>query len=104
MVNEVIDLKGASGQVYRFQLCRESSQLLPVGGNYVLVRDGIDGPRVVYAGESNDLRNGLQSKWRQANEEVGQTWIYTRLNVTERVRQAEQADVAAAYDPPMNGH
>ena len=104
MVNDVIDLKGASGQVYRFQLCREADQLMPVGGNFVLVRDGIDGPRVVYAGESNDLREGSQRKWRQANEEVGQTWIYTRLNVTERARLAEQADVAAAYDPPMNGH
>jgi hypothetical protein len=101
-MRDILDLTGASGQVYRFQLCRESEQLMPVGGNFVLVRDGIDGPRVVYAGESNDLRDGSASKWRQAQDEAGPTWLYTRLNVSERTRQLEQADVEAAYTPPMN--
>lgn len=101
-MRDILDLTGASGQVYRFQLYHEGGTLSPVGGNYVLVRDGISGPRVVYAGESDNLRTGSQPKWRAAVDEDNATFLYTRLNVSQRTREQEQADVAAAYSPPMN--
>ena len=101
-MRDILDLTGASGVVYRFQLHHEGVDLSPVGGNFVLVRDGIGGPRVVYCGQVENLRTGSQGAWRSAVDEAGETWLYTRLNVSQRTREHEQADVAAAYLPTAN--
>lgn len=101
-VRDILDLTGASGAVYRFLRHQEGADLSPIGGNFVLVRDGIGGPRVVYCGQAESLRTGSDGPWRAALNEAGETLLYTRLNVSQRTREHEHSDVVAAYLPAAN--
>ncbi len=55
-----------------------------------------------YVGETYDLAQGAKSRWLEAERSYGATAIYTRLNITAAAREREQAEIVAAYDPPMN--
>ena len=100
-MRDLIDMRGASGAVYRFNLVHAGRPLSPMGGNYLYVRDKPDGYEVVYVGEAQNLLADARARWPEASKAHGAAHLYTRLNVTERVRAHEYADIAAANDPPM---
>jgi hypothetical protein len=101
-MQEFIDLKGASGAVYRFALVREGRLLSPMGGNYIYARARGEGYELVHVGEVQNLLKDARARWSQAVDAHGATDLYTRLNITERVRQQEHADILAAMTTPMN--
>ena len=101
-MRDLIDLKGASGAVYRFNLLRDGRPLSPMGGNFAYVREAGEGYEVIHVGEGQNLLTDARALWDQAVREHGAAHLFTRLNITERVRQHEHADIVAAARPPMN--
>jgi len=101
-MRDLIDLRGASGAVYRFNLVREGRPLSPMGGNFAYVREAGEGYEVVHVGEGENLLTDARTRWAQAVAEHGAAHLFTRLNIAERVRQHEHADIVAAAHPPMN--
>jgi hypothetical protein len=101
-MRDLIDLRGASGAVYRFNLVREGRPLSPMGGNFAYVREAGEGYEVVHVGEGENLLTEARTRWAQAVAEHGAAHLFTRLNIAERVRQHEHADIVAATHPPMN--
>lgn len=101
-MRDLIDLRGASGAVYRFALCRDGRPLSPMGGNFVYVRAVGDDYEVIHIGEVQNLLKDAKARWNHAVEMHGSTDLFTRLNITERVRQHEHADIMAAVRTPMN--
>ncbi len=101
-MKDMIDLKGASGAVYRFNLFRDGRPLSPMGGNYVYVREAGEGYEIVHVGEGQNLLTDARVLWAQAVRDHGAAHLFTRLNITERVRRHEHQDIVAAVQPPMN--
>lgn len=97
-----IDLVGRSGSQYRYRALEDMRPVPPGGANFVYVRWERDAPVVIYAGETDSLHRSVFETWEDARA-AGATEIYARLNITGAVRRAEQADLVAAYAPPMNG-
>jgi hypothetical protein len=100
-MRDLIDMRGASGAVYRFNLVSGERPLSPMGGNFLYVRDKPDGYEVVYVGEAQNLLAESRSRWAEAAKSHGAAHLYTRLNVTERARSQEHADILSAARPPM---
>ena len=101
-MRDLIDITGASGNVYRFNRLREGRPLSAMGGNYVYARESGDAYEIVCAGEGENLMNDAHSRWEQAVKDHAATTLFTRLNISDRVRQHEQADILEAARPPMN--
>ncbi|HTX50281.1 MAG TPA: hypothetical protein VME40_12930 [Caulobacteraceae bacterium] len=101
-MHDYIDVVGASGERYRFMRLREGRPLSPMGGNFIFGRH--TGPRfeLIYAGEAQNLLKDARDRWREAVERYQVSELYTRLNISERVRQLELADIVGAGAPPMN--
>jgi len=100
-LRDLIDMHGASGAVYRFNLIREGRPLSPMGGNFLYVRLDGDGYEVVHAGEAQNLLTDARARWTQAVSDHGATDLFTRLNVSERTRRHEHEDILAAATTPM---
>ena len=93
-----IELKGASGAVYRYKLAEDADPRTTIAGNFVY----LDGKGVVlFAGEANNLI-GATARWSEAVTRHGATHLYTRLNVSGASRAEEHADIVSAIDPVMN--
>ncbi len=102
-MKDQIDLQGASGVQYRFQLCREGRPLSPMGGNYIYVREEMEGQfKVLCCGEGENLLTGARQRWDEAVSMQGASQLYTRLNISQSTRHNENADLVAGYRPPMN--
>jgi hypothetical protein len=101
-MKDYVDIAGASGAGYRFMLFREGRPLSPMGGNVVYVRHTGERLEVIYADEVQNLLVGARERWREAQERYQVSDLYTRLNISERIRQLELADIVAVQDPPMN--
>ena len=103
-MNSQIDLAGASGARYRYAPLDENRFLPPAGANYVIAEITEEGPKVVYAGETDNLAS---QTWRadleKARRKYSGATLLTRLNVTRAVREAERVDIIENYHPPMNG-
>jgi hypothetical protein len=99
---DAIDLKGASGATYRFMRARMDRPLSPMGGNFVYARGEGESCEIVFLGEAPNLMTGARALWERAVEEHGASELFTRLNVTERVRRHEQGDILSSFTPPMN--
>jgi hypothetical protein len=88
---DFVDLKGASGQTYRFRKWPPSGHHQPIAGNYVIVRTRTR--QVVALGVVDNLA--------EARSQLGALQpgvaIYTRLNVSRAHREAEHLDLATAY-------
>src|SRR5580658_4647652 len=100
-LRDFVDVVGASGVIYRFMRLREGHPLSPMGGNYIYTRFEGDGFEMIYAGEVGNLMREARSRWVEA-ERQGADQIFTRLNISERVRQLELADIVDANQPSMN--
>jgi len=101
-VSQTIDLRGASGAVYRYREAEKDRMQTPMGGNFVYVKRAANEIEVLYAGEAANLAEGLWSDWQRAQQDFGATDAYLRLNVGRVVRHEELHDVVAALQPPMN--
>jgi hypothetical protein len=93
MTKDFLDLTGASGAIYRFRRLKEPH--LRIAGNYAVVKPRASGFTVLFTGMTNDLsevRAECPPEFRG-----GATVLYTRLNVSRAVREAEHADLDARY-------
>jgi len=99
---DYVDVSGASGARYRFMRLKEGRPLSPMGGNFLFARH--TGPRfeLIYAGEVQNLMKDARDRWKEAHERYQVGELYTRLNISERIRQLELADIIDAERPPMN--
>lgn len=101
-MREFVDLKGASGAAYRFRLWPEGAAHLPMAGNYAFVRDNGDAIEVLLADISDDLSTERRRMQQMNGADLDQVQIYTRLNVSRSVREAENDDIVAHYSPPLS--
>jgi hypothetical protein len=97
-VKPYIELKGASGAVYRYKLAEDADPRTTIAGNFVYL-DEIG--TVLLAGETNNLV-GANERWGEAVLRHHAKALYTRLNVSGASRTEEFADIVAALDPAMN--
>jgi hypothetical protein len=102
-MRDLIDVRGVSGAVYRFGLVRDGRPLSPIGGNYLYVRDAGATYEIVHAGEGQNLINDARGRWTEAEAIYGELHLFTRLNISEGIRQTEHNDIVAAVGPAMNG-
>ncbi|HWA61526.1 MAG TPA: hypothetical protein VG939_09125 [Caulobacteraceae bacterium] len=101
-MRDQVDLKGASGQVLRFMMIRDGRPLSPMGGNYAYLTPDGDGYRVLCLGETQNLLKHARDRWDEAVQMHGPAHLYVRLNISERIRQQEHADLLAGIHPAMN--
>ena len=101
-MRDQIDCRLESGEHLRFSLFKEGRPLSPMGGNYLYVKDGEDGPRIIFAGQTDNLALHAQARWGEGQDRFGLDGLYTRLNITTAVRKREHQDLLDALDPPMN--
>ena len=97
-----IDLRGASGDVYRYRCAEGGDTRTPTGGNFVYVAIDGDAVSVLYAGASPSLANGVQERWNEAISRHGATHLFFRLNVAAAARGRELDDLTAGLQPVMN--
>jgi hypothetical protein len=97
-----IDLRGASGEIYRYRCAEGGDTRTPTGGNFVYVAIEGEAVRVLYAGASPSLTAGAQERWNEALSRHGATHLYFRLNVAGAARERELADLVAGHAPVMN--
>ena len=93
-MREFVDLRGASGQTYRFRKW-VGGTCSPTAGNYAVLREAGDGFEVVMMATTNDLSRPPGTV--QAAIGKRDLHIYARLNITRSVREAEDEDITAHY-------
>jgi hypothetical protein len=94
-MDDFIDLEGASGAKYRFRLWPDGRHHPPMAGNFACIRRQGKRVAVLLVGESLDLsrlRDELAPRLKERP-----TVIYTRLNVSRAIRNAEHQDLTARY-------
>ena len=101
-MNDYIDIRGASGGIYRFMRLKDGRPLSPMGGNFLYARHTGERFEMLYAGEVQNLLKDARARWSEAAERFQASEVYTRLNISERVRKLEHADIVQGALPPMN--
>lgn len=101
-MRDYIDVTGASGASYRFMRIKDGRPLSPMGGNYLYVRFTGERAEILCAGEVQNLLKEARERWNEAVERFQASELYSRLNISERVRQLEFTDIVDANAPPMN--
>ncbi len=102
-MKDYVDVIGASGAHYRFTRFREGRPLSPMGGNYIYARFTGERFEMLFAGEAQNLLTTARERWAEAVTRFQATELYSRLNISERVRQLEHIDIVDHNHPPMNG-
>lgn len=97
---------GASGQKYTYEVYDFGTVFREVPGNYAVTkRDTQSRHTVLYFGESENLNQrccGTHEKWEAAIR-LGATNIQAhRGSSNKSVRCAEESDLVANYNPPLN--
>ena len=101
-MQDYVDVVGASGVRYRFMRLKEGRPLSPMGGNYLFGRHTGSRFELIYAGEVQNLLKDARDRWNEASQRYQVSDLYSRLNISERVRQLEHSDIVDATHPPMN--
>ena len=99
-MREFVDLRGASGSLYRFRLWPEGGAHPPIAGNYIVLREEASELKVLLAAVTADLSQAA-AEARKALAKDSQARLYTRLNVARAVRNAEHEDIVEAYRPAV---
>lgn len=94
-----IDLRGASGDVYRYRLA-QTNTLPATAGNFVYVAPPLEAGRVVCCGATRNLAKAAEAA-ADAVKQHGATHLYVRLNVMSRARRREHDDLVSALQPPL---
>jgi len=101
-LRDYLDIRGASGTTYRFMRLKDGRPLSPMGGNYIYVRFTGETMDMILAGEAQNLLKDARDRWNEASERYQVTELYSRLNISERVRLLELEDIVDANRPTMN--
>lgn len=105
MSDETIDWPGLSGKTYRYWLNDMANGFREVAGNYAFVRQLPNGNFIpLYFGESENLKDRLSNHevWPQARR-LGATHVMTHTAPDgELARFAEERDLIAQWNPPLN--
>ena len=86
-MRDYVDIRGASGSIYRFMLLKDGRPLSPMGGNYLYGRSTGERFEMLYAGEVQNLLKDARERWNEAHQRYQVCDLYSRLNISERVRQ-----------------
>ena len=87
---------GGQCSAYGNSLLQCSSDLSPIGGNFVYVREVDGGPKVVCCGKARSLASVLMGRVWPADENAKpDDVLYIRLNASGRTRDAEHDDLVA---------
>jgi hypothetical protein len=100
VVQAFVDLQGVSGASYRFRLAPNGVVSSPIAGNYAFIRETPEGVALLVVAATNDLSSAT-ADWKRAVAKYGPMNLYTRLNVSAAVREAEQQDIASYYKPRL---
>jgi hypothetical protein len=73
-----------------------------MGGNFLYWRFTGETCELIYAGEVQNLLRDARERWSEAQQRFQVSDLYSRLNISERVRQLELADIVEANHPPLN--
>jgi hypothetical protein len=73
-----------------------------MGGNYIYARFTGEAFDMILAGEAQNLLKDARDRWNEATERYQVSELYSRLNISERVRILELADIVDHNRPPMN--
>lgn len=101
-MRDYVDVHGASGTTYRFMRLKDGRPLSPMGGNYLYARFTGENLDIILAGEAQNLLKDARERWSEAAERYQVQELYSRLNISERVRLLELADIVEATHPPMS--
>ncbi|HEX7946327.1 MAG TPA: hypothetical protein VF495_16790 [Phenylobacterium sp.] len=93
-MKDFVELTGASGATYRFRRVAAGETLQRIAGNYAVLKARAGGFSVRFVGATNDLS---QVRAECPPEVMKGAHLYVRLNVPRAPREAELADLAAAY-------
>ena len=98
VMDEVIEIEGASGRLYRF--IRGGSAPTPSdAGNFVFMAE--ENPStVVCSGTTADLSVAVKF-WHGIPRHEAETLFYIRRNVTKTMRQVEHEDICLKHAPEM---
>lgn len=88
---DFIDLCGASGAIYRFRRWPAAGPHPPIAGNWALVAKGAGTVLALRVVEDLSLAGSALADAQEGAE------LYTRLNISRRVREAEHADLALEH-------
>lgn len=99
-MKEFVDLRGASGSLYRFRRWPEGGAHPPIAGNYVVLREEPEGFKVLVAGVTSNLSQAAAECRKVLAKEAG-AQLFTRLNVARALRGAEHDDIVAHYNPAV---
>lgn len=99
-MRDFVDLRGASGTLYRFRLWPEGGAHPPIAGNYIVLREDASGDKVLLAGITSDLSQAA-FECRKALAKDPTARLYTRLNVARALRTAEHDDIVAEHKPAV---
>lgn len=102
-MSDHIDVRGASGKLYRFRLAANARPASAMSGTFAYVREAGPGRDILFIGETDNLMNGAQARWAEATGQHRATHLYVRLNISAAVRQEELQDILGANNPVMNG-
>lgn len=101
-MKDTIDVRGASGAVYRFMRVAGDQPLSRMGGNFIYAKRSDGTLEIVFVGETSNLMADAHRLWPRAVQDYGAEEVFLRLNVTERIRRLEQSDILGVLTPPMN--
>jgi hypothetical protein len=101
VLTDYIEFIGASGSTYRY-LAPDDRTSIRMAGGFVLVGRTDDGPVLLYVGVTEDLAEGWREALGAAQSQHGDVHVFIHRTVARQARDAEQADIVAAYDPPLN--
>lgn len=101
LVNDVIDIRGASGACYRFRRVPAEVSLPATSGNFLYLREAAGKTSIVGAGTADALTKA-RDRWPDAVRGHAAEAIFVRLNLSRRVRLHEHNDIVSHHGPPMN--
>ncbi len=94
-MNDFLDLRGASGSVYRFRRVGGPAQLPAEGGNFAYVKE-VGGQTEVIHLSAGETLHQARDGWDEAVKKSGAEAIFVRLNISSQQRLAEHEDLTAA--------
>lgn len=100
-MQDILDLKGASGEAYRFRRIDRPGDGPATAGAFVYVRWEGASPVILFLWESDSLL-AAGVRWAEAQARHQATDVYVRLNVAHEARAREGDDMLGVLQPVMN--
>jgi hypothetical protein len=95
-VKPFVDILGASGAAYRFQLVANDRQLPAMGGNLIVMKGDSAGDQIWYCGSSRGLQ-AAKHFWSTLAGQEPPVSIYVRRNISSAERTAELEDITKKH-------